>query len=666
MTINVPDNEKMELVYLYVEKANDEEYDLHLDFSQDIQIRWDKDKKEFSIKELDNSLPKNFFGNNIANVTAIAGRNGVGKTTIINFLSSIDRGWSNKSLWILITKSAENFCIEGNIEGILDSDIFRKYYSACGIIDKSFLDVTFLQDSQMRKDLCFLGVEKHDEQEKTMHTFFQRFFINESLYSDIYKFLISKHSTDNFLLHKKNGLSISLPDVKFIDDKMGKEPKKDIYLEDDERIFLALMKKYWERSSFPINKSQKTQSLQQKFLLTFCRFVFDSLFNFILFLRNNSVNSIKTIDEIGINDEFAKNDRVRLEKYIETYSLKITNIMKHFSTDESWRDISLLKKYINELLSFASEDCSDYIHGVKKAYMVRKIFNFDVLLNMFSNFREDFYVSRNTIVFTDLTLSKVINPEQILYLLKECDLWNYKYKISSSSIDCSFGDFSAGEMQLINIFSSIHSKLEQIQNDGYKYIILMLDEYELHLHPEWSRQFLNNLVSVLNTYKLHFQLIFTTHSPYLISDLPKENIILLEKDEQTGRRTARKSNYGFASNYYDIMSDSFFLDDTIGEFAKQKINECIRKMNTITYLLKKIKDKNLVISKLLNKKIPIRMKGIEQIISIVGDPYIKKPLEGMLSVLIDQLNSLKPKQKSLDEILRERQIALQSNGVKND
>lgn len=111
MTETMIDNEKMELVYLYVERVNGEEYDLHLDFSQDIQIRWDKDKKEFSIKKLENKLPKNFFGNNIANVTAIAGKNGIGKTTIVDVLMT------KKNLYhsfLIVYRLKKRFIVEGN------------------------------------------------------------------------------------------------------------------------------------------------------------------------------------------------------------------------------------------------------------------------------------------------------------------------------------------------------------------------------------------------------------------------------------------------------------------------------------------------------------------------------------------------------------------------
>lgn len=203
--------------------------------------------------------------------------------------------------------------------------------------------------------------------------------------------------------------------------------------------------------------------------------------------------------------------------------------------------------------------------------------------------------------------------------------------------------FSKGENYLLMSLSFIASKLPLIPNKEWKAIIIFMDEYESHLHLEWVRRHLAVLLWWLDKkggeLKVKFQLIVATHSPIIISDLPVDNITLLL---ETGIKRD-KINYGFASNYYDILNDSFFLDDTIGEFAKQKINSCIRTINRISDRLTKILEQKKISHDSLQKFIKKNAQELErqnQIIDLVGDDVIKKQLCNMSAVVEERLLQL--------------------------
>jgi predicted ATP-binding protein involved in virulence len=57
--------------------------------------------------------------------------------------------------------------------------------------------------------------------------------------------------------------------------------------------------------------------------------------------------------------------------------------------------------------------------------------------------------------------------------------------------------------------------------------IMLVDEIDVHLHPSWQQRVLNDLMS---TFPLT-QFIVTTHSPQVLSTVPRENIRVLEQDE---------------------------------------------------------------------------------------------------------------------------------------
>ena len=57
-------------------------------FSQEYNIHYDEEKKQLKITKNDNFV-SNFFGGNI-DVTAVVGKNGNGKTSLLNYISSIN------------------------------------------------------------------------------------------------------------------------------------------------------------------------------------------------------------------------------------------------------------------------------------------------------------------------------------------------------------------------------------------------------------------------------------------------------------------------------------------------------------------------------------------------------------------------------------------------
>lgn len=65
--------------------------------------------------------------------------------------------------------------------------------------------------------------------------------------------------------------------------------------------------------------------------------------------------------------------------------------------------------------------------------------------------------------------------------------------------------------------------------------MILIDEGDTLFHPEWQRTYLNDLLKGLkiifkNTSSI--QIIFTTHSPFVTSDLPWYSIIKLDKYEK--------------------------------------------------------------------------------------------------------------------------------------
>jgi len=213
------------------------------------------------------------------------------------------------------------------------------------------------------------------------------------------------------------------------------------------------------------------------------------------------------------------------------------------------------------------------------------------------------------------------------------------FRLSFLTKDNKIIKFSAGEKTILFYLHKIDFLIKQMKQNK-RDSILLFDEIELYLHPHWQRKILNIILKFIKennlSHKLH--IIATTHSPFLLSDMPKENIIFLDNGKNVSNKVSMDT---FGANIHTLLTHSFFMEDGLmGEFAKKQIDEVI---------------------KLLNK--PERMdeneiKKCEEIISIIGEPIIKRQLQKMLDSRrlqeIDDIykikNDIKNLQKKLDEL----------------
>ncbi|MDD5156672.1 AAA family ATPase [Sulfurimonas sp.] len=217
-----------------------------------------------------------------------------------------------------------------------------------------------------------------------------------------------------------------------------------------------------------------------------------------------------------------------------------------------------------------------------------------------------------------------------------------------------FSQLSYGERQLLTqlhlILNSI-SKLdyktyhpEQRYEDGsireeyytkhdIKKVLLFIDEFELGLHPFWQKNVMNYIIGFLKEIEKDFNLVLTSHSPFILSDLPKENVIFLKKDENGNcKNVTKETNIDtFGANIHTLLSHGFFMNGGLmGEFAKEKINDVISTIKKDT----------------LSKD---EINTCKNIISIIGEPILKKTLEHKLN---EKLNS---NESELERLEREKE-----------
>lgn len=155
------------------------------------------------------------------------------------------------------------------------------------------------------------------------------------------------------------------------------------------------------------------------------------------------------------------------------------------------------------------------------------------------------------------------------------DLEYYGFRV----IDEFYYNMSTGETNILKVISYV--KWLQM-NPSQGTCQLVVDELESGMHLEWSRSLINFLVNYINEINkiggMNFQLIFTTHSPYMLSDIKPGNVIMIEKNQETGYSEGKVLQNTFAKNIQEIMKENL-IDNIYGDFALAKINSMISRLN---------------------------------------------------------------------------------------
>lgn len=217
---------------------------------------------------------------------------------------------------------------------------------------------------------------------------------------------------------------------------------------------------------------------------------------------------------------------------------------------------------------------------------------------------------------------------------------------------------SSGEQQFLFTIHTILYHLKNLDsvfeadavnaNDIKKYrnVMIILDEVELYFHPEFQRTLVDQLLSQIPKIRLkninNINILFSTHSPFILSDIPSNNLLRL-KDGKPDNKDYRES---FSSNIHELLTDNFFLENGfIGEYTKRQIE------NLVAYL------------KSERKQIGFwNQDSAKAFISMVGDDIIRIRLEDMYIEKFDvPVISIREEQKLLENRLKQIQTLLSND-----
>ncbi|SHF83906.1 AAA domain-containing protein, putative AbiEii toxin, Type IV TA system [Flavobacterium fontis] len=324
---------------------------------------------------------------------------------------------------------------------------------------------------------------------------------------------------------------------------------------------------------------------------------------------SNIINRIKTFDERYKRET---ENEIRLKEFVLSFRKKITdnkstNSIKYFSAFLVFIDFILNRDILNHVDGKVIKDKKE-LHRILNSlfevtqsdYRIDEVFKY--FIGDFATTIDKYWGIFETYKFlselADRDLGNQSNSEfkedigtyanrRVQFTLEYNDrvgsfLTGYLDATTNQSLSYSveWAGISSGHKAYINLFANFYSIAGKIKEDN---VLICIDEGDLYFHPKWQTEFLFKLINILpKLLDKKCQIFLTTHSPFLVSDLPKSNLLFVRKNENENLEAiANTSIEGetFGGNIGELYLDAFFMQGSlISHFAASKIQVLVNKI----------------------------------------------------------------------------------------
>ena len=597
----------MELLYIWIEDYKNIKKQ-GFNFSPKWWFDYNSENGQLQVEDRRKKAFDGFFGEEIINITAIVGKNGSGKTSLLDYI------WSNIKDGISLTHWTARMIVmyldtEDNITVLYHSNIEKPNYE--GKIDFNFR--SFPKDS----DKLFLPLNQ----------------VQFIYYSDVFDSV--KPGSRSWDLTTSGLITRAWEDYSYRLNDMGYERVFKNFLQSYQII------EYQQQIKFAINFKKGTIPFNLPDVI-------------VIAVIHSTTIKTKYIKELSFNIEIPLYDFYKLYKRKNfLFSLKWTIFLSviDFTVGSNWWVVEQSLKEIIEDLKGGEFLFEKWIKKIlAKHNTFKSISEHSNVLDIVDFFEK--YLENNSNI-------DLINSEDEIRISradweevsKMIDIYsNLTSHIFSHFLTFRWLELSAGERAFLKLFSRFYTQVDRYSSDNY---CILIDEGTSNFHPQWQKEYLSTLIEILpkvlfdkddDTPK-KIQLLLSSHSPFVLSDLPKEHILFLDKDKEGNCQvvdglTDKKQTFG--ANIHTLLTDTFFMDGLVGNFAQQKINEVIKILDNPQNSTEDLKE-------------------VEKIVNIIGEPILKRYLqkridskrlkkidknEEKIAWLEDELEKLKNKSKN--------------------
>ena len=543
-------------IYMYVKEYKGLK-DFEITFDNNYEIKYNREKDTLSINkkfESTNNDIENFYSiyktkGNIDSVNLLIGKNGSGKTNILEILnlslSDAEILGINYMILYKFDVNSEDFILEKSFfsdfikikeskEINFKEDLYKH------LDDKNYIENTGVVKFSFKEKVMNASMRQSKFQEKNDFRNIYKANIGNGSKKYIYDYLMKINQEGNNDNFENTYLTLIIPDlyVKLIDSDEGKI-LHNLYCNEINDKFFRL---YVDNDSF------------ETFILNNCfNYIYLTMILVILDSSNKKIFSkeklrkmknklLKLLNGKSPNEKF----EILLKKF-ERILKKINKSVVFKFNRENYNTIEKIAAIINNMIK--EGNMTDIGNG-KFKISFRDSEEIIDLLQKYDNFQVPGVETNEDLLFKDMEYIQI--EEEGL---------------------------SDGERIKLQYFSTLYGVLNGEFKDR-EFITLLFDEAETYLHPEWCRRFLYELIEELGRYKgKKFKLIFATHSPFLIADVLAKDCIYLSKNKKGKIKAEIKEDVKtFGANIIDLFKNTMFLESTFGKFATEKIKGVVDKI----------------------------------------------------------------------------------------
>ncbi|HDM8167568.1 TPA: ATP-binding protein [Vibrio harveyi] len=524
----------MELAFIWVKEFQTLK-NFSLNLSNTHKYNYDEKTRQLT-REDNNELPSNFYGSDVSSLIGLFGRNGAGKTSCLKLIGSVMSGAKSriKSDFIVVTRRKSDLITcyyhyknnpDVTPEPVFDGKCNKVKYSS----SVTGLNTVFLSNTYDNSDLFFdkkihdLSLKNRIGRKKefleNLSFMGSKAFINSSFY---------KNCDINVSIPKLTAPKFSKIENMLVQHSLIKGEIEGDYKIEETRILLKGVILKYNELFLSLPKSLANQTVKTMFiysnilaeisiLIGLYRPIYSDVYEYVSCLNN------------AIDIDCVKNGNLKI------ILNNIVNGFLKYAVKVQFKMSDAIRSRIKRIESFLSLDIEEY----------------NIYLNS-SHKGDNSYIIKTKYSKKDI---------------------NFIRQLPSSRVDLSFANVSSGEQAMLSLLSSLYQQLRTRRNAT----LILLDEADLYLHPEWQLDFVSTMLKVLSSLnKSSVQVILTSHSPLIMTDFSRSNALMLEtKDGRTSIVEIDINPLG--ANLYDLYSHGFFLKERkVGSVAYEKIFGMLR------------------------------------------------------------------------------------------
>ena len=147
-----------------------------------------------------------------------------------------------------------------------------------------------------------------------------------------------------------------------------------------------------------------------------------------------------------------------------------------------------------------------------------------------------------------------------------------------------YSKLSSGEQAFLNLLSRLYFgiTLLPLKKGDDNPSLILLDEAEIGFHPNWQRQYVDLLLKFLQMMRVRadvdFQVVITSHSPIILSDIPRCCVTFIKRDEHSGLSSNEDEEETYGQNVFNLYRRAFFMENgLVGSFASARLRHLFDK-----------------------------------------------------------------------------------------